>query len=149
MSTRCQIRFQDKNTIAQIYRHSDGYPDGEGGVISDLIEYAKAVEDNRMDDPSYAAANFIHWNKLQHEKGDPKYSPKFSSTGYGVEDPAKGIHGDESYLYVVEYPNIKVSHDFPNWGKDNAHAFEKAWWEFEGTLEEAYKKYVLTKKEEE
>jgi len=138
MSTRCQIRFQQGKRIAQIYRHSDGYPDGEGGVIADLVAYAKEVADNRLTDVSYGAANFIHWNKRNHEQSDSKYAPKFASTGYGVENPADGIHGDEEYLYLVEYPNIKVSSKFPE-GDD---AWKKVEWEFEGTLEEAHKKYA-------
>lgn len=36
MSTRCNIHFvAEKHTVANIYRHSDGYP-GKGGIEEDL-----------------------------------------------------------------------------------------------------------------
>jgi len=70
--------------------------------------------------------------------------------GHGVEDPADGIHGDEEYLYEIELPAsepfdeaspwiVKVSEQcgFPRWGGQTDEAFERASWQFEGSLTEA------------
>ncbi len=70
--------------------------------------------------------------------------------GHGVKNPADGIHGDEGYLYVVELPTensvdepaewtVKVSEHtgFPRWDGPTDEAFERASWQFHGTLENA------------
>jgi len=87
---------------------------------------------------------------------DPRYwvdldQPPFL-LGYGVEDPTRGIHGDEEYLYVVELPEfgfvhpgdapdwtVKVSEHcgFPRWDESTKDAFEAASWAYEGSLAEA------------
>jgi len=75
--------------------------------------------------------------------------------GHGVENPADGIHGDEEYLYVVELPTtnafdeptewtVKVSgHSaFPRWDGPADEAFERASWQFRGSLEDALAELV-------
>ena len=72
--------------------------------------------------------------------------------GYDVEDPARGIHGDEEYLYVVELPEfefgaaepspdwtVRVSEHcgFPRWDEPTDRSFEEASWAYEGSLGEA------------
>lgn len=51
MSTRCNIRFLDgKNrVVANVYRHSDGYPTTEHGVLADLKKFFSAVEEQTKD----------------------------------------------------------------------------------------------------
>jgi len=75
--------------------------------------------------------------------------------GHGVEDPADGIHGDEEFLYVVELPTtnafdepaewtVKVSgHSaFPRWDGPTDEAFERASWQFHGSLGDALTELV-------
>ena len=74
--------------------------------------------------------------------------------GHAVEDPATGIHGDEEFLYEVEVPEgpsadpdewtIRVSAHcgFPRWGGPTGAAFERATWQFEGSLPEAHARFV-------
>ena len=75
--------------------------------------------------------------------------------GHGIENPADGIHGDEEYLYVVELPTenpfdepvewtVKVSgHSaFPRWDGPTDDAFERASWQFHGSLENALAELV-------
>jgi hypothetical protein len=164
MSTRCQIRFQDENGVAQIYCHYDGYPDGENGVIAELKRLRDFLEKAEVfRGADYLASQFIFWQKLNlilrmknclgikaiEELLDPEKSRE-AMLGHGVEDPNAGIHGDEEYLYIVTLKSqshweVKVSkrNGFPRWEEpDIKEAFEKAEWEFEGSLEEAYERYV-------
>lgn len=68
MSTRATINFgyegdSKKHVVAKIYHHSDGYPDGQHGILAKLQRFFTAVEeqttDTRFDDPSYLAAKFV------------------------------------------------------------------------------------------
>lgn len=194
MSTRSQLRFiqrieyenddgevESTTRIAQVYRHSDGYP---SGVLPSLAQL-KALQDETGTerDPSYVAANFVFLNKLQgmglylgDDRGEGRSitaedivrlveerdaagltalnQPLFL-LGYGVEDPANGIHGDEEYLYVVELPprspfassddwTVKVSSHcgFPRWDGPTEKSFDRATWQFEGPLTDALEKFL-------
>lgn len=119
MSTRCMIHFCRENgeIEANIYRHSDGYPDG---VLPDLKRFFKAVKehcgnDTRFGDPSYLAAKFVVWQANENvqpfsfEKDDkPRERLNFLSIGISKED-----HGDVEYIYDVicsdrtKVPNVK------------------------------------------
>jgi len=128
MSTRCQLRFTESGSdrAAQVYRHSDGYPEGVFSLLEHLQELLQTTETQR--DASYAA-EFIFIDKLwyleprfrcrdgvysdlpdsvagvlepenwQEVKGTPSYL-----LGHGVEDPSCGLHGDEEYIYVIDLP---------------------------------------------
>ena len=161
MSTRCQIRFEEEweydgkmhKQIAQIYRHSDGYPDGHSGVIADMIKFIEWYGNEpmpRTGDITYACADFIYF--MKNSIKDEYKKEGWDKLGYGVENPSDGIHGDEEYLYVVTYKDgkwyVKISGVFPTDDNGIEKAFENADWEFEGTLEEAYQKYVAEKKED-
>jgi hypothetical protein len=160
--------FQDgeqvRTEIAQIYRHSDGYPEGVVPDLNNMYELLDRTQSGRG--ASYSAACFIFLDKLgtfdrlyyktdderrKVDSLDPEDwevdQPMFLM-GHGVEDPAAGIHGDEEFLYKVveKVPGpgrekdriIKISNDFPTWDDDDVDiAFEKANWRFEGTFEEA------------
>jgi hypothetical protein len=49
MSTRCQILVTGSDVV--IYRHSDGYPDSEHGVLHDLLPLVREFKKYRGDDP--------------------------------------------------------------------------------------------------
>lgn len=128
MSTRCQVEFiyqwkdsdnkrhSEKRTV---YRHSDGYP---SAMMQDLLEFLR-WNNGRNDQPDYAAANWIYWNKRRDEDcylndlhrkrwekrthdikwndpivaSDPNHVLKI---GFGV-DVNNQYHGDIEYLYKV------------------------------------------------
>ena len=187
MSTRSQLRFVQRidqngdngnadDRVAQVYRHSDGYP---ASVLQDLAELKTlldATHANRC--PGFTAAAFLFLDKLstmgRYLDGDPERTisadqpsdllepanmehldqPLFL-LGHGVENPADGIHGDEEYLYVVELPTqnpfdepgewtVKVSghSTFPRWDGPTSEAFERASWQFHGSLENALAELV-------
>jgi len=72
MSTRSQLRFIQRSEtadeqsktdrIAQIYRHSDGYPDS---VLRDLVQLKELLDETRTErGPAYAAAQFLFLDTL-------------------------------------------------------------------------------------
>lgn len=64
MSTRTQLRFVDADgsMVAQVYNHSDGYPEG---IIPSLVELRDNLEAaGWVRGPHYAAAQFIFLRKL-------------------------------------------------------------------------------------
>jgi len=183
MSTRSQLRFVQRveqtdetadnaDRVAQVYRHSDGYPES---VLRDLVQLKELLDATRAErGPGYTAATFVFLGKLSTMRlyldGKPERTidaaqpvdlldpanmvhldqPLFL-LGHGVENPADGIHGDEEYIYVVELPTenpldepaewtVKVSgHSaFPRWDSPTDKAFERANWQFQGSLEDAY-----------
>lgn len=111
MSTRCNIHFTyagRDEVEANVYRHSDGYPDG---VLPDLEKFFEAVEaqtsDTRFNDPTYLAAKFVVWqageyarmgayNYLTGKTGEVK-PLDFLSVGVMTRDA-----GDGEYIYTVE-----------------------------------------------
>jgi len=131
MSTRTQLRFIGPHgTTCQVYRHSDGYPNG---VIPDLVQLFQVMkETGTVRDAPYAAANFVFFGKLRgmrlyyggswedardygpdeiqttnpYRVLDPEEFEEFSQPhflmGYGVE-PVGKWHGDEEYLYEVNF----------------------------------------------
>lgn len=203
MSTRSQVRFISKykykdndgeevhgQNMAQVYKHSDGYPSGMIEELKDLFEIHR-VTGRGIDDASYMAGNFLFLGKLrymdylfrEYKKDFDTVEREFVKSedltdvdklkeltvtpqfllGYGVEDPRDGIHGDEEWIYEVilrpwkerEYDEtegakviIKISSRFPTMTENREDAFEKADWDFEGTLEEAYNEYILEEESE-
>jgi hypothetical protein len=105
MSTRANIHFTDRTgqVAANIYRHSDGYPEG---VLPDLEKFFDAVEaqvpnDTRFGDPEYLAAKFVVWQAWENAgilASDPlQVAPlAFLSVGVTTEDA-----GDGEYVYTV------------------------------------------------
>ena len=90
MSTRSQLRFvhqnesaaeQDStNRIAQVYRHSDGYPES---VLRDLAQLKHLLEKTRTErGPSYAAAQFIGGTGAIPRRSRRGYAPSL-----GAETP--------------------------------------------------------------
>lgn len=113
MSTRCTIHFHDgpgETSRAIVYRHADGYPEGDHGVLKDLGRFFDAVEaqtkDTRFGDPEYLAAKYVVWQAKENAvkftwNGDtyeivPSEPLDFLSLGVTLKDPA-----DIEYRYHV------------------------------------------------
>lgn len=186
MSTRSQLRFVQTRTYddpdgdgeveshsaAQVYRHSDGYPEA---VLPDLAQL-KAIQDatGTQRDPSYVAANFIFLGKLRSmgfylgdedrgfttdeltrfiKEGDTSVFESVGQAsfllGHGVEEVG-GIHGDEEYIYIVDIGNrdgdwtVHVSEHavFPRWSEGTGQEFEDATWMYEGPLNDGIAQVV-------
>ncbi len=155
MSTRSQIRFVQGDRTAQVYRHSDGYPEC---VVHDLAELRDTLVQTRaLRGPGYIAADFIFFEKLRgmevyvndevigergmqpdrpedllkHETIRQVDQPLFL-LGHGVEDVG-GIHGDEEFLYVVELPERNSPTGRRNWSLKVSSSFPR--WDDDGTDE--------------
>lgn len=95
MSTRSCITFKDEHDEFSVYRHCDGYPDGEHGVLAAIKKAAPyAWELPRFEAGDYAAA-FIRATK---ERGGNVYV-----TG------GRDSHGDLAYAYTVTCKNGQIS----------------------------------------
>lgn len=116
MSTRCQIGFYEPETEdlnkweALIYRHSDGYPDTEHGVVATIKPILDDFNTNRgLDDLEYASAWLVA--KL---KG-----------GYLNIGICKDFHGDIEYYYAV-YPD-KLEVYQVKWDAEYNHLDPNQW----------------------
>src|SRR3990172_9401880 len=99
MSTRCQIGFYELEDTplnkweALIYRHSDGYPDTEGGVIAIIAPILEDFNKNRgLDDLEYGSAWLV-----------AKLKEDYLNIGI-----SKYLHGDIEFFYAVSPQSIRV-----------------------------------------
>lgn len=107
MSTRSVIEFTHGDSrLACVYRHCDGYPDGDHGAPADLVRFLLEVEanvaDNRFGDPMYLAAKYVVWQAGQNSEygyGGKKHYLNFLSLGV-TEGPQ--AHGDLDYVHRVD-----------------------------------------------
>jgi hypothetical protein len=101
MSTRATISFKEDGRLAScIYKHSDGYPDGEHGMLNDFDRFFAAVKeqcngDTRFNDATYLAAKYVVW------LASPDADRPLCFSGVGVVTKASDI-GDAEYDYVLD-----------------------------------------------
>jgi hypothetical protein len=109
MSTRSQWSFREKGKqIALIYKHSDGYPDGESGGFAVWNRFIdKIVKDAatsnygyRFDDAEYLAARFVVFLAV--------YENKENNLAFGGIGVSKELDGDIEYLYEIDCDNSNV-----------------------------------------
>jgi hypothetical protein len=105
MSTRCCIEFvEGEHVSATIYRHSDGYPDGPGGVPADLLrflmELKEGVTDNRMNDACYLSAKFVVWQARQFTSAPYASGHYMDFLSLGISASHES-HGDLAFVYRV------------------------------------------------
>ena len=125
MSTRCQIGFYEAETTdpkqfeALIYRHSDGYPDTEHGVVADIVPFFKWFDKARgMDDLEYVSARLLqHLCNMSDKQGadmrrqapeifgQPDKGAITGTLGHGI---CREFHGDIEYFYRVTPQQVFV-----------------------------------------
>jgi len=92
MSTRANIVVADEEQHIQLYRHTDGYPDGRFGVLEALKKALPfAWELPRMEADDFAAAIVRAWK----DKGGGNIY---------IDGQGYNLHGDIEYLYIIR-PN--------------------------------------------
>jgi len=90
MSTRCNVIVADAQTgeRAFLYHHCDGYPEGVGRDLSEmLVGFRKEFEGRRLDTREL----------VRYIQGKDK-----------AYEPTTGIHGDAEYLYTLKVMPEKV-----------------------------------------
>jgi len=133
MSTRCNIGFYEKSPTktqilkpeALLYKHSDGYPDTENGVVGFILPFLQKFNEKRgLDDIEYASAQLMHfmiaesnagmakWWTEQYQSEKP-YEPDF--LGYGICKP-EFLHWDIEYYYAISPTDLKVYEVNMDWG---------------------------------
>jgi hypothetical protein len=91
MSTRAQIQVDGSKVL--VYKHSDGYPDGEHGVLAWLTPFVESFMQRRGFNPDYMTARIVVAGIASDgAEADP-------TLGWGVDTE---IHGDIAYLYTVK-----------------------------------------------
>ena len=111
MGTRAQFTIEDENGgvyPVTVYKHSDGYPDGEYGVLKFLRAFTVEFFKFRGHDPSYFMAQLLrHWVASDLANGVSLGGMTGGHTtgyrsgeflGWGVDTQ---IHADLAYLYHV------------------------------------------------
>lgn len=97
MSTRCVVTFKDERGQHSVYKHHDGYPDTEHGILA-LIEKTKA---NAWPLPRFEADEFA---------AAFVQTAKTSAGGVRLTSGPEA-HGDLEYTYSVTCKNgaLKVT----------------------------------------
>ena len=135
MSTRCNIEFYDgpvmseaSEPAARIYKHSDGYPESEYGVLALLRATFQACDKGfglygrRTNDPEWCAAEFVSMHR---------------TIGGGNIYISQQNHGDIAYLYrviclpetwevLIFRPKYDASYDITGY-EQIAHKQFRAW----------------------
>lgn len=111
MSTRSQWSFREgSKQIALIYKHSDGYPDGEHGGFAVWERFIAKVKQDcrsgsqygyRFDDAEYLSAKFLYY-LIRWENQNNTFD--FGGIGVGAE-----LHGDTEYLYEIDCDNPNLT----------------------------------------
>lgn len=107
MSTRCHILVKDSNVL--IYRHSDGYPDSEHGVLALLKPLVKDFNKIRGFDPFFLSAQITHSLITNYQKNIPKESfDNYKYLNIGIEPYDGTLHSDIAFFYYITGKYIKV-----------------------------------------
>jgi hypothetical protein len=99
MSTRSNIHFlgYEGKVEANLYRHSDGYPEA---MVPDIYQFFADVQeqtnDRRFDDPCYLAAKFVVWQANETRRGGGGFL-NFLGVGVVLEDA-----GDGEYVWEID-----------------------------------------------
>lgn len=114
MPTRSNIIIKDDQGSIQLYRHSDGYPDGKHGVLCGLRDAIPHANMKYFEASEFSAAVVRAW--------------KEGSGGIYIDGNPEGwelLHGDVEWVYVVEHvrgmsePTVSVY----EWGKYSFYAY--------------------------
>jgi len=157
MSTRCHIIVEDPSSGDKtiLYRHSDGYPNGEHGVLASLVPFVARFMKHRGWDPCYLGAQIVCDQINRSREYMRKYHldaiDRFNFEGKGnagyhvgalerIDDDflgfgiSSGIHGDVEFIYRVTPEGIHVEDSGGNVQTTPAEARVM----FEGVIPERY-----------
>ena len=119
MSTRATLSIRDGSDVFDIYRHHDGYPEGEHGVIADLVR-ARALS---WDTPQFQAGEFA-----AAVVATMKTTP---GSIYLTRDA--DLHADRDFHYDLMHGRVAVGIQVKEFSSRTGKVIVK----FQGTLPEA------------
>jgi hypothetical protein len=110
MSTRTNIHFnQWGETQANIYRHSDGYPEGVLPDLRAFFERVSLLSDARFGHAEYLAAKFLVWQAQRYavdyewdKNSNPTTIPKNNRLDFLSVAPCVRDHGDIEFIYEID-----------------------------------------------
>lgn len=113
MSTRCQIGIYENaeqsisNPNALLYKHCDGYPDGDNGMVALLMPFLKAFKAGRgISDTEYLPARLIQYlcntsdADMRASSLNRDITDIYVFLSYGVCQP-HDFHGDIEFFYRI------------------------------------------------
>ena len=135
MGTPAIIEFKyfefDKEPIACVYRHFDGYPEELGTELRLFFQLCKILPDPRLHDPMYLSAKWIVYDS-KRDHSTPPHQPKFEKTEYydstlnflgvGIVTNKDAINHDYLYSVICNKPN---SGTMNNWERKEADKKEE------------------------
>lgn len=119
MSTRCHVMVLDENSDPErpilLYRHTDGYEDGVRPTLDNLCSW---IQDGAVGGDAEIAAGWLILFGLQENLKDlgltniPFHTirpgrEKENLSRLGGYEPCSEVHGDVSYLHIVDAVNGK------------------------------------------
>lgn len=142
MSTRCQIGFYEEEEKdlskfeALLYRHSDGYPDTEYGVVAAVLPFLKWWANGRgVHDFEYCAARLLQYLCNEYDGRTASYRNEANSVfapetpeeftgtlGHGI---SKHFHGDIEYLYAIRPSRVEVYEVGDMWNAESDSEINK------------------------
>jgi hypothetical protein len=115
MSTRSTTHFIDgprrTESVAIIYRHADGYPEGHGVDLQRFFDDVEAqTRDTRYSDPAYLAAKLVVWLAREFAESGEFVGNDYVRTNHANERPLDFLSvgvvqrdpGRVEYVYVVD-----------------------------------------------
>jgi len=131
MSTRCTVSVKDEQGVHCIYRHHDGYPEGQFGVVATIKKaYPYAWKLPRFEADDFAAALVCGWK--DQGGGDVRLTKSHTT------------HGDTEFQYYISQDKktgeLRLKILLPAGGCEKAQVL------FYGTLAEAEAKYTNKKR---
>ena len=119
MSTRANIRITDGYDTLWFYRHSDGYPESEHGVLKFLEPFMDRLKDGTIRNNAMQAAGWLivlgRDAMLRSHNGYDASMRKTIDSMYnwkvGLIEPTTERHGDIDYLYTIDLKNQTLEYE--------------------------------------
>lgn len=117
MSTRANLIINDEHDTIQLYRHSDGYPEGKYGVLEELKKALPfAWPTPRMEATDFAAAIVRAWK----ESGGNIHIDGIAELDITGRPRGGTLHGDIDYFYVITPSKAAEKWEVKTYDRDGA-----------------------------
>lgn len=104
MGTRAIIKVVGSDV--ELYRHSDGYPEGKHGVLALLQPFVDKFRAERGDDAAYFMARLVQHSCNQYDADIQSPGPHY--IGFGLFSKQEEFR-DAAYFYTVDLSTGKIA----------------------------------------